>query len=173
MAVPRKVMPWTAPYLLACVISYGAAGSNSTLMLREKPSGNAAPAPMHFNRYPLFISTGSTDSLHSYSKKLIDLTKGAKAGTDLDFLSPLTFNFTDKGNHSLPHAVATTVISLQDLNAKLEAAAAESAIKVPANKQNPVVLVFGGQEHYHIGLSEDVYQCQRCSVSTSIQSTLF
>ena len=161
MAIPREVMPWQAPFLLACVNSYGAAGSNSAVMLRQKPSYNAALAPMRSSKYPLFISAGSAESLSRYSKKLQHWLKDAKARADPDFLATLSFNLADRGNHSLPHVLATSVSSLHDLETKVEAAAAGSVTTGPINKQNPVVLVFGGQESDYIGLSEEVYRSSK------------
>lgn len=161
MVIPRHVMPWQSPYLLACVNSYGAAGSNSAVMLRQKPYDDSRVAPVQLSKYPLFISAGSANSLAQYSKKLLGWLKTAKAEGHSNLLASLAFNLADRGNHSLPHVLATTVSSTSDLEAKLEVAAAGSGATSLSKQPKPVVMVFGGQESNFIGLSEDVYRSSR------------
>ena len=161
MAISRDIRPWHAPFLLACVNSYGAAGSNSAVMLRQKPSDNTPPAPVQLSKYPLFISAGSTNSLSQYSKKLLSWLKDAKAEVRSSTLASLVFNLADRANHSLPHILATAVSSVRDLEAKLETAAAGSGVINPSQEHKPVVFVFGGQESEFIGLSEDVYRSSK------------
>lgn len=169
MAVPQSVLDWNPESgRVACVNSYGAAGSNAAVVVREKPSfltaaAAAATAPVQLAKYPLFVSANSTTSLGMYSGKLLSKLKDAKATTTpAALLAALTFNLADRANHALPVRLATTVTSLGDLETKLEAAAAGSTsdvISPPQGKPKPtdVVLVFGGQESNFIGLSEDIY----------------
>jgi len=161
MSIARDTIIWQDPFLLACVNSYGAAGSNSAVMLRQKPSYNTPPAPVQLSKYPLFISAGSLNSLSRYSKKLLCWLKDAKAEARSNLLASLVFNLADRGNHLLPHVLATAVSSVRDLEAKLEAAAAGSGVMSPSHERKPVVLVFGGQESDFIGLSEDVYRSSK------------
>ncbi|KAK4221363.1 hypothetical protein QBC38DRAFT_522639 [Podospora fimiseda] len=154
MEIPRSIISWNMPFRLACVNSYGAAGSNSAVMVFEKPpvpAGTSSPVISHF---PLFISAGSANSLSMYSKKLLEWLKDSTTTT-----ADLTFNLADRANHSLSHILSTTVTSLQDLKSKLEAAASGSGTTTNSAPQNPkpVILVFGGQESDCIGLSEDIY----------------
>ncbi|KAF2230777.1 hypothetical protein EV356DRAFT_579785 [Viridothelium virens] len=159
MSIARETMPWEASDLLACVSSYGAAGSNSALMVRQRPSRNTPAAVLQLSKYPLFISAGSLNSLSQYSKKLLDWLKNAKLEACSTFLASLSFNLADRGNHLLPHVLSTTVSSVRDLEAKLEAATAGSELtSLSLKKRKPVVLVFGGQESDFIGLSKDIYQ---------------
>lgn len=154
-------MPWKAPFLLACVNSYGAAGSNSAVIIRQKPSYNTPPAPVQLSKYPLFISAGSLNSLSRYSKKLLRWLKDCKAASRSDILSSLVFNLADRGNHLLPHILATAVSSVEEIEAKLEAVAAGSGATSPSHERKPLVLVFGGQESDFIGLSEDIYRSSK------------
>lgn len=155
-------MPWKAPYLLACVNSYGAAGSNSAVMLRQKPYDDPKTTTLQLSKYPLFISAGSANSLARYSEKVLELVRGAKAEGRSNLLASLAFNLADRGNHSLSHTLTTTVSSISDLEAKLEEAASSSGTtKSPSQEAKPVVLVFGGQESDFIGLSEDVYRSSK------------
>ncbi|KAF2275385.1 putative polyketide synthase [Westerdykella ornata] len=158
MALPRSVLQWDSPgYRTALVNSYGAAGSNSAVMLREKPKRSVKGTPTKLSKYPLFISAGSTTSLSAYSKKLLGWLKQRKSQGIETSITDFTFNLADRANHSLAHLVATSVTDLTDLETKLEATASGAAILATPNPA-PVVLVFGGQESDFIGLSEDVYR---------------
>ncbi|KAK8029647.1 Methylphloroacetophenone synthase [Apiospora rasikravindrae] len=162
MAISRKIIPWRAPSLLACVNSYGAAGSNSAAMIRQKPTYGGKPAvPARLSKYPLFISAGSPDGLSRFSRKLLSWVRKAKAEVRSDLLAQLAFNLADRGNHLLPHILATTVSTVRELESSLEAAASGSGITQPPKQPKPVILVFGGQESDFIGLSEDVYRTSK------------
>ncbi|KAL2207821.1 putative Phthiocerol synthesis polyketide synthase type I PpsA [Sarocladium strictum] len=64
MVIPRKNMDWKAPYFLACVNSYGAAGSNSAVMIRQSPHRTkGTPFTRQLTKFPIFISAGSQDGL--------------------------------------------------------------------------------------------------------------
>jgi acyl transferase domain-containing protein/acetyl esterase/lipase/acyl carrier protein/ubiquinone/menaquinone biosynthesis C-methylase UbiE len=174
MAIPKSVLDWSpGAARVACVNSYGAAGSNSAVVVRERPSllSATAAAPVQLATYPLFIAANSANSLSLYSRKLLSWLKDTTptATTPVALLSSLTFNLADRANHTLPFRLATTVSSLGDLETKLEAVAAGSGsqsdiISPPAQgKPQPAVavLVFGGQESNFIGLSEDVYHSSK------------
>ncbi|KAM0304142.1 hypothetical protein ACHAO8_011378 [Botrytis cinerea] len=155
MAIPTSVMPWNPPVRLACVNSHGAAGSNSALLLREKPPLNTTVIPSYLKRYPLIFSAGSPNSLSMYSKKLLDWVKGAKDVTP-NLLATLTFNLADRTNHKLPYIFSKSVSSIQDLESKLEAGSSGLGIDTVHNPK-PVVLVFGGQESDYVGLCRDIF----------------
>ncbi|KAI0408576.1 BcPKS19, polyketide synthase [Xylaria palmicola] len=155
MAIPKATLPWNPPTQLACVNSYGAAGSNSAVIIREKPFSSAAAVSAQFPKYPLFLSAASPNSLAMYSRKLLNwLRKSETEATSL--LRSLTFNLADRANHTLPYIISTSVSSTRELELKLEDASngtGVSSIETP----KPVVLVFGGQESESIDLSRDVY----------------
>lgn len=162
MEIPRKVTPWDFPSRAACVNSYGAAGSNTALMVREKPSCETSMNLPDASRWPLIISAGSASSLARYSGKLLNWLQDGKAKTK-DLLASLTFNLADRANHALPHTLATSVSNIQDLTSKLEAAASQSTTgsTTITESPKPVILVFGGQESDFIGLSEDLYHSSK------------
>lgn len=161
LSIPQSILNWQAPFLLACVNSYGAAGSNSAVMLRQRPSQQFPLAPEQHSKYPLFISAGSLNSLSQYSKKLLSWLKDAKRQGRLNSLATLVFNLADRANHSLPHVLTTGVSDERDLETKLESAAAGCELISPSQEQKPVVFVFGGQESDYIGLSEAVYRSSK------------
>ncbi|KAI0191545.1 BcPKS19, polyketide synthase [Xylaria flabelliformis] len=159
MAIPKGTLPWNPPTRLACVNSYGAAGSNSAVMIREKPLSSVTTAPVHFSKYPLLLSAASPNSLSMYSKKLLDWLRKPKTETTVN-LGSLTFNLADRANHTLPHIYSTSVSSIQELKLKLEEVSNGSGIKA-IETPKPIIIVFGGQESDFVGLSQDVYQSSK------------
>ncbi|KAJ8128197.1 hypothetical protein O1611_g5440 [Lasiodiplodia mahajangana] len=179
MAIPKGTLPWNPPTRLACVNSYGAAGSNSAVIIREKPSSGVTTAPVQLSKYPLILSAASANSLSMYSKKLLDWLKKAEIEAS-NPLASLAFNLADRANHTLPYVFSTTVSSTRELESKLEGASTGSGISV-ADTPKPVVLVFGGQESDFIGLSQDIYtsskvfrkhldNCDKILVSRGLES---
>ncbi|KAE9372419.1 BcPKS19, polyketide synthase [Stipitochalara longipes BDJ] len=164
MEIPTSVLKWTPPVRLACVNSYGAAGSNAAVIVRQKPDRSFQWVPdvtRHMSKYPIFLSAASPNSLSAYCEKLLDYIQQIKSQkVYLEFLSDLTFNLADRANHSLPHIFSTTVTDVTDLENKL-AEASSGSIKFRTESPQslkPVVLIFGGQENNFIGISEEFCQ---------------
>lgn len=155
MEIPRSLLSWDAPFFLACVNSYGAAGSNAAVMVRQGPSrtspiDNLSHAPIG-TRYPVFISAGSSSSALAYAEKLSTWLGKLESGVRI---SDVAFNIADRANHSLSHFFSTTVASISELKDNLTTLSAADVSPSP----KPIVLVFGGQESESIGLSEQLYQ---------------
>ena len=167
MDIPRTTHMWTSSSRLACINSYGAAGSNAAVIVRPKPDDTFVSVKANQTaagdvpKYPLFISAASTNSLSMYCGKLLSYIKDLRSRHASDrLLSDLAFNLADRGNHSLPHVAVTTVTDLADLEDKLDGVASGSNTfqsEIP-RKPMPVVLVFGGQESDIIGISEVLYR---------------
>jgi acyl transferase domain-containing protein/acyl carrier protein/ubiquinone/menaquinone biosynthesis C-methylase UbiE len=164
MAISRSLLPWNPAVRVACVNSYGAAGSNAAIILRQAPPKALLPlnasqkAASSLLKYPLFISAGSARSLSMYCQKLTKwLEKLESDNTAKVSVADLTFNLADRANHSLPHILSTTVTNIDDLKLKISTAATRTS-STEARNPKPVVLVFGGQESGFVGLSEDIYE---------------
>ena len=162
MEIPRSTLPWNCSLHLACVNSYGAAGSNSAVMLRQKPANRiqsftgSQTANTHLSKYPLFISAASASSLSTYCQKLVKWLKHTKSkSTTKHILSDLTFNLADRANHALTHIVSTAATDMHDLEEKLAVAA--SGTHTTISNSQPAVLVFGGQETDFVEVSKDIY----------------
>ena len=161
MEIPRSILPWNCSTRLACVNSYGAAGSNAAVILREKPTiaeNDRQNTVALLSKYPLFISAATANSLSMYSQKLMHWLKQRKIkSTKKILMSDLTFNLADRANHSLPQILSVIVTDLHDLEEKLAIVVSGTSIAtLPTPK--PAVIVFGGQESDFIGVSEDVYR---------------
>ena len=162
MDIPKKRQPWQVASRLACINSYGAAGSNAAVILAE-----AAPAssrvldqrPSITARQPFFLSAASEQSLIEYSKKLLAYVQAQRSPSEnsVHLLSDILFNMTDRGNHALTYSIAKTVTDMNDLEKKLGDIISRSEVpqKDATLNSRPVVMVFGGQENDFVGLSEE------------------
>ncbi|KAK7927489.1 polyketide synthase [Apiospora marii] len=136
MAIPRILTSWRPLRQVACVNSYGAAGSNSAAMACGPPktglSDSAQAAGVELpSKLPLIISAATKTSLAQYCQKV---------------------------NRSLEHSLLASVSDMSDLKMKLSVATQEECpafMSAPAPK--PLVLVFGGQESQFVGLSKAVH----------------
>uniref|UniRef100_A0AAU8H3S3 G12668 n=1 Tax=Sporormiella sp. TaxID=2012087 RepID=A0AAU8H3S3_9PLEO len=161
MEIPTTTLPWNPSTRIACVNSHGAAGSNSAVLVREKPPLNTRAPPAQLSRYPLFISAGSANSLSTYARKLLEwLEKSKKSISGGYLLASLTFTLADRGNHALPYIFSTSVSGIKDLETNLKAACSGSGIR-SVDTPKPLVLVFGGQEGESIGLSRGLYDSSK------------
>jgi acyl transferase domain-containing protein/acyl carrier protein/SAM-dependent methyltransferase len=167
LAISRQIIPWTSPVHLACVNSYGAAGSNAAVIVRQKPAPahkpvtNGMTSNKELSKYPLFISAASASSLSMYCGKLLSSVKDLLSQRiSKTLLADLTFNLADRANHSLPHVLSTSVVDMADLERKLgDLVSGLNNLKseIPP-KIKPVILVFGGQENDFVGISEEFCQ---------------
>jgi acyl transferase domain-containing protein/SAM-dependent methyltransferase/acyl carrier protein len=179
MEIPTSVLKWAPPVRLACVNSYGAAGSNAAVIVRQKPANpyDSVPKSAHqMSKYPLFISAASANSLSAYCAKLLGYIQNITSQkTYPNLLSDMTFNLADRANHSLPHTISTVVTDITDLETKLAEVVSGSTGSKSETPQNskPVVFVFGGQENDFIGISEEFcnsfslfrYHLQQCDAA--------
>ncbi|KUJ13529.1 BcPKS19, polyketide synthase [Mollisia scopiformis] len=161
MDIPRNTLPWDSPTRIACVNSYGAAGSNAAVMVRQKPdipSSTSTSKPL--TQYTLFISAGSANSFSMYCEKLLTYIRHLRSQDSSECWFPdLLFNLADRANHSLPFVLSSPVSNVADLEAKLVATALDSSKLKTEVRGNPtpVVLVFPGQENNFVSISEDFY----------------
>ena len=166
MVIPKGNLSWQGPNRLALVNSYGAAGSNAALMLREKPPSSLSSSlgvtvdnsthPVH----PILISAASSGSASKYGSRILKWIKTQRSHPSGGDLSQLAFHLADRANQTLSHRMVTTASNLEDLQHQLEKRGVESNI-LETKKPGPLILVCGGQENSWIGLSREVYDsCQ-------------
>ena len=163
MDIPKHLQPWEAALRLACINSYGAAGSNAAVLLREAmpvSSQVLSQRPAIIARQPFFLSAASEQSLIENSKKLLSYIQSQRLSPEnsVHLLSDILFNLTDRANHTLTYSVARSITDLDDLDKKLRDIIAGSKVpqKNAISDPRPVVMIFGGQEKDFVGLSEEV-----------------
>ena len=162
MAIPRKSQPWKASSKLACINSYGTAGSNAVVAVREVTSVKPRKRSVITARQPFFISASSEASLIAYTRKplaYVEVQRPSSANT-VHLLSDLLFKSTDRSNHRLAYLAAKTLADLKDLEMMIKniIAGSEIALQDFSSSPRPVVMVFGSQENNFIGLSEEAVE---------------
>ncbi|CRG92018.1 Conidial yellow pigment biosynthesis polyketide synthase [Talaromyces islandicus] len=160
MAIPKRSQPWNASPKLACVNSYGAAGSNAVVAIREAITASTMKRPTITAKQPLLMSASSDASLKSYATKLLAYVEIQRASfaNATHLLSDILFNLTDRTNHKLTYSVAKAVTDLNDFEKTLKniVAGSETVLKDVSSSSRPVIMAVGGQESDFIGLSEEV-----------------
>lgn len=163
MTIPKVSQTWTPLSKLACINSYGAAGSNAAVVLREamaRPEESLQQRPIITAKQPVLLSAASETSLAAYCTKLLEYIASQKrqCTNTRHLLSDILFNITDRTNHKLTYSIAKTVTDLDDLESTLRhiAERSEPALKDVFSSRRPIVMVFPGQESDFVGLSEQV-----------------
>lgn len=165
VAIPRHLAPWPGTARAACVASYGAAGSNAAILVREMSARHASgekegtAQPKMQGEQPLFVSAATRDMLSlRCSEILLWLRKQKDDRSQSLELSDVLFNISIRANHTLPYTFCTTVSSMDGLELKLAEVAKESMVLRKVGSAKPTILVLGGQERQYVGLSRQCYQ---------------
>ncbi|EQB55260.1 hypothetical protein CGLO_04823 [Colletotrichum gloeosporioides Cg-14] len=172
MEIPRQLTPWDARDRIACVNNYGAAGSNSVVMIRNAPineSNLGVPdeQPVAPSKWPLILSASTEESLSKYAQQVLDLVRrvvGSAKPSVFD-LQDILFHLAQRANHALKVVVSTTVSDMEELETSLSQVSSGCNLITNVSSPPPIILVFGGQDGRYVGLSEDVYkssQILRC-----------
>ncbi|KAK8051649.1 Beta-ketoacyl synthase [Apiospora rasikravindrae] len=165
MAVPRQLTPWRSARQVACVNSYGAAGSNSAVMVCGPPTPDpvstikASQVGMP-SKLPLIISAATKSSLSQCCQKLLDWLRRERSSDPPETqIADVLFSLADRANISLEHNLLASVSDIEDLKSKLSACIQEdnSSDFTTTPPPKPIVLVFSGQESQFIGLSQSVH----------------
>lgn len=156
LAIAQSTEPWSAPIRVACVNSYGAAGSNAALMCSEYlPDDDRGSLESHARTsqpVPIHISAHSKDSLMRYKDSL-----ATALGSQRVNLSNLAFSLSERRDHQrfrFSTIAADTVALREELM--------RPGVATEALPKTPVVLAFGGQTKQFVGLERFLYDtCPR------------
>ncbi|KAH9227190.1 hypothetical protein K456DRAFT_1754413 [Colletotrichum gloeosporioides 23] len=164
MEIPRQLTPWDARDRIACVNNYGAAGSNSVVMIRNAPTneshlGVLDEQPVAPSKWPLILSASTEESLSQYAQEVLDLVRRVGSAKPSGFdLPDILFHLAQRANHALKIVVSTTVSDMRELEMILSQVASGCSLITKVASPPPTILVFGGQDGRYVGLSEDVYK---------------
>jgi len=156
IAIPRRLIPWSRANRVACVTSYGATGSNATLLVRAvqrckvEKRGNGLQKDESARVFPFCIAAGSESSLISYCSKLLKWVRRLRSERAQPPRTPdVLFNIADRTNHKLPYTMTAAVCNLDGLERSLASPFVE---RFTVSQRKPVILVFGGQTRNFVGL---------------------
>ena len=160
--IPRRSIPWRAADRVACVTSYGATGSNATLLVRAaerqkvEDKDDCVQKGECTRTWPLRIAAASERSLVSYCSKLLLWVRRLRLEQARQIKLPeILFNIADRANHTLPWTMTTAVSTLEDLETNLSSPSLRCDT---ASQRKPVILVFAGQTRSFVGLSAKLAQ---------------
>ena len=160
IVISQELTRWAGRDLAACVASYGAAGSNAVVFVREMrrrqllTSVETAAASYSGYRLPLFVAAATEHSLSTYCSRLLHWLKKLRARQPIGLrLLDVLFNIADRANHSLHFALSTTVSDLDDLESKLAEASRGRVVGTTEHPSKPTILLLGGQVKRYVGLS--------------------
>lgn len=160
--IPRRSIPWCGTDRVACVTSYGATGSNATLLVRAaqwckvEEKGDCVQKGDRARIWPLHIAAATESSLVSYCRRLLIWVRRLRLEQPRRLQLPdILFNVADRANHSLPWTTTTAVSSLEDLETNLSSPSVRGDT---ASQRKPVILVFAGQTRSFVGLSAKLAQ---------------
>ena len=151
LAIAGEVEAWKASPRAALVNSYGAAGSNSAVLVCQPPDSEKHPArwspPLEF-AYPIILSAVSKASLVANAESLATFLERAKCT-----IADVAFTLVEKRKRhplqffSMESSVHGLIKSLRSLQDPLE-----------APQPRKVVLTFSGQSRQTVGLNKSLYE---------------
>jgi acyl transferase domain-containing protein/SAM-dependent methyltransferase/acyl carrier protein len=160
MVIPRRLTPWCGTNRVACVTSYGAAGSNATLLVRAAQGCNVEKRDDGLQEddptrvFPLYIAAASESSLITYCSRLLKWVRRLRSGrARLPRTPDVLFNIADRTNHTLPYTMTAAVCDLEGVESSLISPSVKRRI---TSQRKPVILVFGDQTRTFVGLSPRV-----------------
>ena len=152
LAITNSLEDWKASPRAAIVNSYGAAGSNSAVLLCQAPDVDKGtyPASNEGSAYPIIISAASTSSLLANVKCLESYL--SKVSSKLT-MADVAFTLVKKRKrHPIQYmSVESNIDGFMSSLGSLQ-----NPIETPQAKK--VVLCFSGQSRQSIGLSVDWYE---------------
>lgn len=172
MAISTKLQAWDTPFRAAMVNSFGAAGSNATVLCCEAPTATAPGVLPSLAgsaaRYPIFVSAESTASLKNFRITLSAYLARSLQGKRPPSIRSVAYTLNEKRRRHR-HFVVFQARDVPELAQMLVDDEKTTIAEMPARK--PVVLVLGGQSKQTIGLARSVYaeftifreQLHRCS----------
>ena len=158
ITIPSSNLALSDSFLVACVNNYGAAGSNSAMMIMQSPrTSERTPELLSPSKYPILIAANSPSSVMEYCRALRDY---CQQRTDTGrLLGSIAFHLARRQNQSLPYVLATATSNMQDLVAELTQQLTKSVASVQQRPSCPgLILVFGGQVRDYVGLSKELWE---------------
>ena len=151
LAIASSLETWKASPRAALVNSYGAAGSNSAVLVCQAPDSEKQPArwspPLDFT-YPIVLSAVSKASLVANAEKLATFLESAKCT-----VADVAFTLVERRKRH-PLQVVSMESNMQGLIKTLR------SLPNPSDAPQPkkVVLTFSGQSRQSVGLNKTLYE---------------
>lgn len=166
MAISMALAPWDAPFRVAMVNSFGAAGSNATVLCCEAPpqqrqlENSSEPTEKVNVKQPVILSAHTETSLLSYREVLAKyLTKSISTGHPSLSINDIAYTLSEKRRRHKFSLVleASSTEELIKLLLSDDCDRAVTATPLDNTPKKPVILVFGGQSKQTLALHHALY----------------
>lgn len=157
MIIPRQMLRWTAPRRIAVINNYGAAGSNTAIVVQDVGAAadvvNGSGSMLAATELPFFLSAKDPNSLKEYCRVL---------RSSLPDIQDLAYNLSAKQNREFEYSYSFTASTLEEVSLNLDLVQTQAGIinKI-SPKRLPVVLCIGGQNGRTVHLDEGVYKSSK------------
>jgi acyl transferase domain-containing protein len=157
MHISKELRSWDTTRKAALVNSYGASGSNTSMVVLQhpKPATSAQyAAGLEGIAFPFWIPGLDDNRISAYCARLDEYIRARPSLR----LADLSFNLSRQSNRNLAKQLVFSCRSMSELQATLSRAASsveDNSQDVPAER--PVILCFGGQVSTFVGLDRAVY----------------
>ncbi|KAL4932524.1 acyl transferase/acyl hydrolase/lysophospholipase [Aspergillus undulatus] len=154
MQISTVLREWEAPRKAALVNSYGASGSNTSMVVLQPPKPHLASHPplgQEGLALPFWISGTDDREINAYCARL---AKYISAHPSVQ-LADLPVNLSRQLNRALPRQLLFSCRSISELKTMLSRG--ESNVSQAVHPERPVILCFGGQVSTFVGLNRPVY----------------
>ncbi|KAL4884277.1 hypothetical protein BJY04DRAFT_215705 [Aspergillus karnatakaensis] len=156
LVISTRLQKWDRKFRAACVNNYGAAGSNTAIIICQPPrivkgelTGRVEPS-----RYPFLISAQSPVSLRRYCAALAQYVEDKSPS-----LAEIASLVARQQSRSLRHRVGFSAASVPELQDHLRrnAQTEDAFLVLPGRQAKPIVFLFGGQTGSILHFSKAVY----------------
>ncbi|KAJ5733691.1 hypothetical protein N7493_002477 [Penicillium malachiteum] len=167
LEIVTKLQLWDEPHKIALLNNYGACGSNASMIITQPDRALFQPIASSLSRetghrFPFWIPGFDARAIAAYCAKLGQWLRSSHREPNL---ADLSFNVNRQSNRSLSQALIFSCSSLSELYEKLDQAAeviSKKGIAVnagigTAKAERPIILCFGGQVSWFVGLDRKLF----------------
>ncbi|KAL9093882.1 MAG: hypothetical protein Q9165_003805 [Trypethelium subeluteriae] len=158
ITIPTSNLSLPEVFLSGCVNNYGAAGSNSAMMVMQPPRATElASDSTPPSKYPIHLAANSQASLAQYCRTLQDYCQ--RKSDKKNLLGSIAFHLSRRQDQNLSYFLATAVSDKQNLETEMARQLVDTTATISQRPARPaLVLVFGGQVRDYVGLSKETWQ---------------
>lgn len=157
MEITKNLKPWKASFKASLINSYGASGSNASMLVTQASHAIVTSHPSGVY-YPFWFSGLDDRAIRAYAVEFCNFLKNSNFKREQMSIANLSFNISRQTNRWLPRALIFNCSSIDELVTKLKNIEVNSPM-ITRPPQPPVILCFGGQVSTFCGIgSTSIYK---------------
>jgi acyl transferase domain-containing protein/thioester reductase-like protein/acyl carrier protein len=158
LRISTSLRQWETEQKAALVNSYGASGSNTSMVIVQPPKRHPSPTHQGVTKdglaQPFWISGTNEAEITAYCARLAEYIR-TRPTVRLDDLS---FNLSRQCSRTLARQLVFSCRSVSELQTMLSRGASAEGSSKAVPTERPVILCFGGQVSTFVGLNRLVYE---------------